>query len=345
MKKIWILLAIAVFIVGAIIGFYEMNLSPVNKKDDTIIEVIVPSGTSGKKAAEILKENNLIKSVFIFRLYQKLHNGTVQAGTYHFNKTYNVREISDMLKNGKIYEDITWMTLVEGKNVRYIADTYSGKFNFNRDDVISTINDEEFLKELINKYWFITDDILNQDIYYSLEGYLFPDSYRVPNNYTIKDIIKMQLNTLNTKLTPLKDSISNSDFSVHELLTLASIVEQEANTESERKLVAGVFINRLNKKMSLGSDVTTYYAEKIDLGSVKDLTQAQYDKLNAYNTRNTSFIGLPVGPICNPGFESIQAVLEYTKSDYLYFYADQSGTIHFGKTESDHQSNIKRNDN
>ena len=148
------------------------------------------------------------------------------------------------------------------------------------------------------------------------------------------------LDEMNNKLKDLKEDITNSKYNIHELITLASIVELEGSNSNDRAKVAGVFYNRLKSGWSLGSDVTTYYAEKKDDWS--GLTYNELNKCNSYNTRGNCVKGLPIGPICNPGLESIKAVINPEITDNYYFVADCDGKTYLNKTESGHNSTIKK---
>ena len=148
------------------------------------------------------------------------------------------------------------------------------------------------------------------------------------------------LDQTNKVLTKYKNEISNSEYTVHEILTMASIVELEGNNAENRPKIASVIFNRLKNDMSLGSDVTTYYAIKVDMGE-RDLYAKEINTYNAYNTRGPNMNGkLPVGPIANSSEESIKAVLNPDKSDYLYFVADKNGEIYFSKSNEEHESRI-----
>lgn len=197
------------------------------------------------------------------------------------------------------------------------------------------MNNKTYLQELVNKYWFLTDDILIDDIYYPLEGYLFPNTYEFYKNASVKDIINKMLDETSSKLANIKSDIEKSNYSIHEIITMASIVESEGANSDDRKGVAGVFYNRLNDNWSLGSDVTAYYGVKKDFSS--DLYQAEIDDCNPYNTRGTCAIsGLPIGPISNPSLESIKAALNPSNHDYYYFVADKHKKTYFTKTYSEH---------
>ena len=145
---------------------------------------------------------------------------------------------------------------------------------------------------------------------------------------------------MENKLNIYKKEIENSTYSVHELLTLASMIVLEATTESDRQGVASVFYNRLKSKMSLGSDVTTYYAAKVDMGE-RDLYKSELNDYNAYNTRHPNMAGkLPVGPICNPSLTSIKATLYPTISSNYYFVADKNKKVYFTKNSKEHNNVI-----
>ena len=156
----------------------------------------------------------------------------------------------------------------------------------------------------------------------------------------IRDIFKVMLDNTSDKLSDYQDEIENSDMSVHELMTFASIVELESPSSEDRPTVAGVFFNRLADDISLGSDVTTYYALQFPMTS--DLTTAQFATVNPYNTRAANMRGqMPIGPICNPSLSSLKASIEPTDSDYLYFVADKNGNIFYTNTLAEHEAMVQ----
>ena len=166
------------------------------------------------------------------------------------------------------------------------------------------------------------------------------EKYAKENNVPI---IEKMLDEMDKQLTKYKKDIEDSHYSVHEMLTLASIVELEGASADDRASVAGVFHNRIKDKWSLGSDVTTYYYLKIDdfkqsLNGNKNL----YTCDNAYNTRCTSFLGLPVGPISNAGIESIEATIHYKEHKYYYFVADCKGKTYLNKDFTGHYNTIQK---
>ena len=249
--------------------------------------------------------------------------------------------IRDALENGKGSKEEVRFTFKEGRNVRQLISDITSITSITEEEILDTLSDKEFLNELINEYWFLTDEILNSDIYYSLEGYLYPNTYMIYKDSSFKSVVYKMLDEMNNKLTPLKSKIENSNYTVHELLTLASIVEQEGPVGTDRYGIAGVFTNRLNDNWSLGSCVTTYYAAKVPLGDA--LYQKDIDDCsNKYNTRCKTYIGLPVGPICNPSIDSVEASLNPTKHNYYYFEADKNNKTYFNETYNGHLNTIER---
>ncbi len=322
------LLIISVTGIVLICGVYKYKITAVSNSKEKI-EVTIPSGTTSKGIAKILKDKDLIKDERFFNIYVKLYKiEGMKAGFYELSQNMDVDEIIDILQKGsKVNPNEISITFKEGLTMRKVAETIDKATNNSYDDVINKSNDTEYLNKLISKYWFITKDILNNDIYYKLEGYLYPETYRFNNkDVTVEEIFDKMIDHTSKILNKYKDEVTgNSKFNIHQLLTLASVIESETSGKAGRKTVASVFINRLDKGMSLGSDVTTYYAFKTEL-SKTDLYAWQYKADNPYNTRATSMAGkLPIGPICNPSVESIEAAIEPTKSDYLYFIADVNG--------------------
>lgn len=324
--------------------YYKYNLTSVS--DNTEDKVITIQNGSIYSIGKTLKDNNLIRNEFIFKIYVKLNNvNNLKASTYNLNESMSLEEIISILKEGNSYNpnEIS-ITFKEGKNIRSIARTIEENTNNTYDDVMNKISDESYINTLIQKYWFLTNDIKNNKIYYDLEGYLFPDTYAFLNkDVSIENILETMLNQTEKVLAPYKERIEKLNLSIHEFFTLASIIELEGAAADDRKGVAGVFYNRIKDKWSLGSDVTTYYALKIDDFKVS-LTEGLglYKCDYAYNTRCNSFIGLPVGPICNPGLESLISTLEPTEHNNYYFVADCNGKTYLNKDASSHRNTINK---
>ena len=340
-----ILLVVFTTVILALGVYYKVNMAGTSSSDTKKI-VNIEEGTIND-IAKTLKDNNLIKNVSIFKVYTKLTNKTnLKAGTYELSENMGVEKIVKILEEGTKYNpnEIS-ITFKEGINIRKIATLISESTNNSYDDVIKKASDETFIDTLIDKYWFLTEDIKNKNIYYSLEGYLFPDTYRFNNReVTTEEIFTKMLDEMDKKLFKYKDEINKSYLSIHEIITLASIVELEGAKATDRKGVAGVFYNRLASSAypTLGSDATTYYASKIDDWSYSLTYKELNDCKNKYNTRCSSNTGLPVGPICNPGLESIEATINPDKHEYYYFVADCNGKVYLTKNSTEHNNIINK---
>lgn len=344
MKKIFIIIFILIvlLIIGALLT-YKSLIGPISDNKDEK-EIIIPIGSSAEDIATTLKENNLIKDELIFKIYVKLNNiSDFQAGTYYLKECMDLKEITEMLQTGIMFDpnEIS-ITYIEGKNIRWLANTISERTNNSEEAVYALLENEEYIDTLIEKYWFITEDIKNEDIYYALEGYLFPDTYALSDkDATVEEIFEKMLNQMENVLNEYKEEIENSEYSVHELLTLASIIELESLHEEDRKDVASVFYNRLEQNMSLGSDVTTYYAIGVGMGE-RDLYQREIDEYNPYNTRGPNMEGkLPAGPIASVSRSSIEAAIEPNNTTYLFFVADKTGKVYFTNTNAEHEQIIQ----
>lgn len=342
-KMALIIIGVISIIVLTIIGcivWYFTSISSVSKNEQAI-KVEIPLGSTVSDIASVLKDNKLINNRTSFKLYVKLNKvSDFQAGTYYLKQNMNLKEITEMLKTGIMHDpnqiDITYL---EGKHVRWLASKIAEITNNTKDDVTSVLQNEEYINSLIEKYWFLEDIIKHENIYYPLEGYLFPDTYALENKDTkVEDIFEKMLDRMEEILDEYKDKIENSKFSVHEILTIASIIEMESMSDEGRKDVSSVIYNRLNSGMAIQSDVTTYYAVQVDMGE-RDLYQRELDEYNPYNTRGPNMEGkLPIGPISSVSKNSIEAALEPSNTDYLFFVADKNGKLYFTKTVSEHNS-------
>lgn len=340
MKKIIIIVIAAILILLLLImGTYKVLTMPVNKKNIEEKKVEIPMGSGSKEIAKILKKNNLIKNELAFRVYVKINKiSNFKAGTYYLKESMDLTELTEMLQTGIMHDpNQISITYLEGKPMWDLAETISEITNNTEEDVYAVLENEEYIDSLIEKYWFLTDEIKNENIYYPLEGYLFPDTYSISNkDASVEEIFEKMLDKMGSVLEPYKEKIEGSDYTIHELITLASVIETEGMNDSDRKNVASVFYNRLNLGMSLGSDVTTYYSVKVNMGD-RDLYQKEIDSYNPYNTRGPGMEGkLPVGPIASAGRASIEAAIEPNDTDYLFFVADKNGKLYFTKTNAEH---------
>ena len=342
LQNIYLAIIILIFnicLFGYALVHYELS-APTHEKKEKTVE-IKPGGIDS--IASTLYQEGLIRNRLIFTVYAKVTGkNNLKAAIYTLSTDMDARKIIEILSEGKgsNSKEIS-ITFKEGWNVRKIAKAIEENTNHTEDEVYQTLKNEDFLKRMIVKYWFLEDTILNQEIYYSLEGYLYPDTY----NYSSKDedievILEKMLTETEKKIASRKDEITSSARSVQDIFTLASMLELEGNTLEDRKGIAGVFQNRLAKGMNLGSDVTTYYGARVDIGQ-RDLYANEVNACNSYNTRCPSFKTLPVSPICSPSLDSIIAALEPEDSQYLYFVADKNMKIYFSDTLNEHNRKIQ----
>lgn len=344
MKKTRIL-AVFCAIVGVLMItlflYYQYQLLPADKTSKANIEVIIPSGMTTDSIATILEKKGLIKSKTFFKVYLKLNHVTsLKASTYTLKKNMSLNKIVEQLEKGNTYNvNAVNLTFQEGKTITDYATLIESKTAISKAEFLAKMKDETYIRTLIDSYWFLTEDILNPDIYYPLEGYLAPDTYEFINQQvSIEEIVKKLLDQEEKNLEKNKQTLQAKN--IHQTLTLASITELEGVTSSDRKKIVGVFQNRLAKGMNLGSDVTTYYAFQQTMD--KDLASTMFNTYNPYNTRSEKMTGkLPVGPICNPSKESIEATLHPTASDNLYFVADKNGKVYYTKTQQEHNAKVK----
>lgn len=358
MKKIIIILScIFSFFCIAILSIflcYQNNLKAVG--GNKTIEFTIETGTPTKNVIDNLYNKKIIKNDLAAYIYVKLNPYNLQAGIYELNTNMTLDEILNKFSNGEVIDNSIKVTFVEGlkldnfepsfngnviKNgiqLKSYAKTISNNFPYTEEEVIKLLTNEEYIKELIDKYWFLTEDILDSKLYYALEGYLAPDTYNFKEDATLKEIIEKLLDGTDKILKEHKKDIENSDYSIHEIITLASIIEKESGTAEDRAGVAGVFYNRLSRGEKLGSDVTTYYGAKVEM---VDRDLRQYEEIESYTPYNTRLIaGLPVGPICSPSKKSLEAALNPEKHDYLFFVADKNGKTYFTKTNAEHESKV-----
>ena len=318
---------------------YKVNISPVDSSDSTKIEVVIPSNTSTKEIGKILKENDLIRSSTFFNIYVKLFKVEgLQSGSHSLSKDMNLEEILEELKKKDTSSSDSEIKIkfTEGINIRQLANKIAETTNNSYDDVMKLVNDEEYIDELIKKYWFITEDIKNDELYYKLEGYLFPDTYFYKSkDVSVKVIFAKMLTRTDEILSKYKDDITEKNLSVHYILTLASIIEKEGKTR-DFKDISSVFYNRIDSNMKFESCATAIYGAKKEFSDIQNrvITDEVMKVENAYNTY---YVQIPVGPICLPGEEAIEAAINPSDTKYLFFLSDNRGITYFFNTYSEHQ--------
>lgn len=337
---IFLVIPAILLLMASVICIYLM--SPVDKVATGEVEVVIESGMSTKKIGELLKEKDLIRSEKFFFIYNKINRcPSLKASTYNLRKNMTLDEIIKSICDGNSYNpDVVKITFQEGKRIPDYAKLISEKTNHSYEEVIGLMNNETYLRTLQSKYWFITEEVFKDGVYYPLEGLLSPDTYLFESkDVKIEYIIEKLLDETSKKLHPYKISLENGPYTIGEYITLASILELEGTNDDNRKKIMGVFENRIQAKMNLGSDVTTYYGLQKPL--TEDLTSKEIATINSYNTRTNNMIGkLPIGPICSISLSSLKAAVQPDNNDYYYFVADKNGKIYYTKTNREHEEKV-----
>ncbi|MFG6114236.1 endolytic transglycosylase MltG [Halobacillus sp. MO56] len=337
---------LVVFIGGGIAGYLyiKASLEPVDPNAEEEITVEIPLGSSTSSIASILEENDLIKNDVIFRFYTKFKNESdFQAGEYQFTQAMSIDQLIESLKTGKVIrEPLFRVTVPEGRKITQIAKTFakSKQTDFTAEEFMKKADDPEYIEKLMEQYpQLLTEEIQSPEIRHPLEGYLFASTYDFyEENPSIETIIEGMLTRTQENIMPYLPELENLGIStVHEVITMASLLENEAPTAEDRKKIAGVFYNRLEEEMPLQTDPTVLYA----LGKHKD--RVLHEDLEVKSPYNTYQIkGLPIGPISNFNKNSLEAAVRPSESDYLYFVADGDGNVFYSTNYDDHLKKKKK---
>jgi len=320
MKKFLIVLLLIIAVVAGGALFYINSIGgPYDPSNTESISVETPEGKGASAIGEILEQNGIIESALKFKLFLKFSgfNDVMKAGTYMLSPSMSMEEIVQKLVENKV--ETMSFTIPEGLTLKQtaqkLADQGMGSY-------------EVFLDEMQNGT-FNYDWLQNN----SLEGYLFPNTYSVPMDYTEHDIINTMLAQFEISVMSYYQDVSSpvkSELTLNEILAAASIIERECKVDDERPLVASVIYNRIHQSIKLEMCSTVQYILLETTGEVKeDLTYADMAIESPYNTY--LHFGLPPGPICSPGMASIKAALEPADTNYLYFVlsAKLDGTSEF----------------
>lgn len=333
---ICVMIFITIFIVATVSIYLYINraLGPMDKNSDEVVEVHIPIGSTSSDIGNILEEANMIRNANIFRYYVRYKNESgFQAGDYQLSKNMSVQEIIDALKEGKILlEPVIVFTIPEGLWLEDIVQIIAEHTKYKEEEIFQVLSDQEFITDLIDRYQILTDEILKPGIRYALEGYLFPSRYDFyDENISIEQIIEEMVKRTEQEFVPLLTEHNADEYSIHEYITLASIIEKEAQKSEDRYKISGVLHNRLKQNMRLEVDPTVAYAHG------KHLYMTMYDDLNIDSPYNTYRIeGIPVGPIASPSSDSFNAALNPEKIDALFFYARYNGEVIYSKTLAEH---------
>ena len=293
-----------------------------NKGQDVVVKI--ESGMNSKDIADLLVIKGVLPSNNYFALMSRFYSldKSLQAGFYKIKIGMGERELIQIFSKGAVLYNT--LTIPEGMYVPQIAELLEQNQLGKKDAFLAVAKDYA-------PYDYMQTD--NPNVKYKAEGFLFPSTYNFPFGASEEDILKIMVSEFNKRLTAqLREQASNAGMDVRTLLTKASLVEKDARFDVDRPIIAGVFENRLKIDMPLQCDATVQY----ELGYAKfPLLFSDLKIDSSYNTY--LHIGLPPGPIGNPGMASIQAVLNYTPSDYLFFVADKNGKYYYTKTFDEHQ--------
>ncbi|MDM5156578.1 endolytic transglycosylase MltG [Bacillus sp. DX1.1] len=336
-RKRFLIVIIALLVVcGSIYAYISSALKPFDIGNKKEIEVEIPKGSSTSKIGEVLEEKGIVKNGTVFSLYAKAKSRNLQAGTYLLHPSMNVDEVMREMSSGNVHRPVAYkLTIKEGAQVVEIAEIIAKELKWNKDDVVRQLNDKTFVQKLQQKYpVLLTNKIFDINIKYPLEGYLYPATYSFyKKEMTLEEIVTPMLEKTNKLIVENEQKMKEKQWDVHQLLTLSSLIEEEATGYTDRKKISSVFYNRLVKGMPLQTDPTVLYA----LGKHKE--RVLYADLKVDSPYNTYVVkGLPVGPIANSGKNSVQAALEPEKTDYYYFLAAPSGEVYYAKTLEEHNA-------
>ena len=339
-RRIVAIVALAIFLFVAILGttgylYIKSSLKPVNPKSDKEIVVDIPIGSGVTTIAQTLEDKGLVKSAKVFKYYVKFKNETnFMAGEYHMSPSMTITEIIDSLKTGKIMQEpVFTLTIPEGKQLKEIAEIIAKETKQNKDEIWKQLNDETFIQKLMEQYSdILTTEVWAKNIKYPLEGYLFPATYSYyEESPSIEEIISVMLDKTESIVNAYKTEIDRDNMTVHQFLTMASLIEEEATKNVDRKKIASVFFNRLETGMPLQTDPTVLYALE------KHKERVLYEDLEVDSPYNTyQNVGLPPGPIANAGTVSMEAAIHPDDTEYLYFLAAADGKVYFSKNLDEH---------
>ena len=327
LRYILILIIVGVLIIAGGLGAIYLVPNTFAQDDGTQV-LVIEKGQTGTEIADMLYERGLIRSTQGFKLWLYLSgtNDKLQTGHYQIPNKVTVRELISLLQEGHV-ESIR-VTIPEGYTVGDIA------IVLEKNQIMKA---KDFLAEAKT---FVPYPYMKgtRPATYPVEGFLFPSTYEIPVGATPREVIQMMADEMNRYLTPaVKKQIQAQHMSIHDFVTLASIVERESLFDADRPTIAGVFKKRLAHGIPLQSDATISYV----LGYAKeDVTIGDTQLQSPYNTYVSK--GLPPGPIANPGKKALDAVLHSEDTDYLYFVADKDGHNHFSKTYEEHLAEVHK---
>ena len=355
-----LLILLALLGVGGFYGYRyaESALQPIDPSSKQYVKVQIPEGSNSQEIGSILEKSGLIKHGLLFTAYVKYKNySDLKSGYYNLQKSMGTEDLIKALQKGGTPEpqEVVYanLTIPEGFTLEQIAQTVAqlqGEFKepLTAEAFMAKVQDENFIAQEVAKYPKLLESLPAKDsgVRYRLEGYLFPATYTIKESTTIESLIDEMLATMDKNLSPHYATIKEKNLTVNELLTIASLVEKEGAKTEDRKLIAGVFYNRLNLGMPLQSNIAILYAEgklgqKISLADDVAIDTTIDSPYNVYKN-----IGLMPGPVDSPSLDAIESSINQTKSDNLFFVANvQDGKVYFAATKEEHDKNVEEHIN
>lgn len=342
-RKIVMSIVVILIILLIILGFsgyhfYTNALEPLDPESDEEIAVEIPTGSSRTDIARTLEEAGVINSAFVFNYHVRFSEEEgFRAGYYLFSPAMSTDEIVSMLQEGgsPIPEEPEGrLTIPEGYMLEQVAMNVESQTEYTTEEFMELVEDDSFLNTLLDDYpeLLSTTMEMREETRYALEGYLYPATYEIYDEVTLESLVTRMIDRMNQAVEPYYEEIEASEFTVHEMLTLASFIEREGFNAEDRDLFSGVFYNRLETDMPLQTDVSVTYA----LGEHQE--RISYEDLEVDSPYNTyMYTGLGPGPVNNPSENSIQAAVHPAETDYMYFLADlETGEVYFSETYQEH---------
>ncbi len=333
-NKKWFMILLVIGIFSALIGSYLGGLGKAfDINAETNLSIHIPKGASTDKIATILEDKGIIKRAFDFKLVSKINDfdGKFKNGDYILSPSMNMEEIAKIIIKGN--SSVTRFTIPEGLTLNEVSEKLAKDGIVNMEEFKSTLKTAEFKNYKI--YEDVPDDVDNR-----LEGFLYPDTYEIFTSANSYDVMNKMIGHLDKLLT--KDDYLRAfemNYSMYDILTIASMIQRETLIAGEKPLVASVIYNRLKKDMPLQIDATVQYA----LPEHKD--RLSYEDLKIDSPYNTyKYKGLPKGPICSPDIDSIKAALYPEYTGYLYYVLspEKDGTHNFSETYDEFLSNKQK---
>lgn len=330
----------------SLLSYFYYLTTPIEKNNNQKIQFEVKESYVLSSIADSLNEKKIIRSSIAFKLYSKLSSkNNFYAGNFEISKDMSVSEIINILTNKEKSNSGPSLSVIEGENIKSIALKVSKVTEISEEEFINKVNDREFINKLKTEFPnLITNDLDNKNIKYKLEGYLYPAKYIIDskNKKDVELLLRQMIKITNDKVLPFFEKNSKewnisgiaNKITIHDYITMASILEKESTVEADNNSIAGVFINRLALNMPLQTDPTVYYSVDRQQ-STGPLTVQELKNKNIYNTYVN--YGLPPGPIASPSKKSYEALNNYTKHNYLYFLHAKDGKAYFSKTYKEHE--------